>query len=92
MARMGAPLARRLENALNFENSILDEDAMADVLSMLRDFILALTFGWLGLSFDVPDDRVETMRAERHAVSAACPSTVAGPPGHGVSYRSDCQE
>lgn len=64
---------------------------MAAVFSTLRDFILALTFGWLGLSFEAPEERSSARSAERPAAAATTCSTGAGAcasttPG----YRADC--
>lgn len=64
---------------------------MAAVFSTLRDFILALTFGWLGLSFDAPDERATARQAERPAPVAACPSGSGACVSTGPGYRADCQ-
>lgn len=65
---------------------------MAAVFSTLRDFILALTFGWLGVSVQAPDDRASLRQAERPAPAAACPSGAGACAASGPGYRSDCQD
>jgi hypothetical protein len=67
---------------------------MAAIFSTLRDFILALTFGWLGLSFEAPDERALARQADRPAPATAttCPTGASACASSAPSYRADCQD
>lgn len=62
---------------------------MSVILTLLRDFVVALAFSWLGVTLQLPEERsIHSREAPRPA--AACPSGAGSCQTAGPAYRTEC--
>jgi hypothetical protein len=62
---------------------------MDSVLSVLRDFLVALAFSWLGVTVEAAEDRATVREPARPAQSCPAGSSACAAPT--PSYRTDCE-